>query len=47
MCFSAYLGIGCGGFSQGIGTQPGYAIFTLGSSKMEVFEIYFFDILIT
>ena len=73
--FSPYLGIFFwGGVSQGIGTQPAYAVFhliwvlgggggggspkglvhnllmplfTLGSSKMEVVETYFFDIVIT
>ena len=46
MCFSLYLGIGCagGGVSQGVGTQPTFTFFTLGSSKMEVLETYFFDV---
>ena len=49
MCFSLYLGIGCrgGGVSQGIGKQPAFAIFTVASSKIEVFETYFFDTMIT
>ena len=51
MCFSLYLGIGCGGGgggSQGIiSTQPAYAVFTVASSKIEVCETYFFDTVIT
>ena len=31
-----------GGVPQGIGTQPAYAVFTLDSSKMEVFKTCFF-----
>ena len=38
---------GGGGVSQGIGTQPAYVVFTLGSSKIEVFETCFFDIVTT
>ena len=48
MCFSPYLGIrsgGGGGLPRGWYTQP--AFFTLGSSKIEVFETCFFDIVIT
>ena len=51
MCFSLYLGIGCGG--GGGGSPKGLVhnllmqFFTLGSSKIEVFETYFFDIVIT
>ena len=36
-----------GGVSQGIGTQTADAVFTLGSSKIEVFKSYFFDIVNT
>ena len=35
------------GVSQGIGTQTADAVFTLGSSKIEVFATYFFDTVIT
>ena len=50
--FSSYLAVGCGGgggggLPQGIGTQPATQLFTLGSSKIEVFETCFYDILIT
>ena len=38
---------GAGGVSQGMGKQPAHAVFTLGSSKIEVFKTYFFDIVIT
>ena len=47
MCFSSYLCIRWGGgVSQGIGTQPAYAMqfFTPDSSEIEVFETCFFDI---
>ena len=47
--FSPYLGImlGGGGVSQGTGAQPAYAVFHPSSSKIEVFETYFFDIVTT
>ena len=38
---------GGGGGSQGIGTQPAYAVFHPGSSKVEDFETYFFDMVTT
>ena len=38
---------GGGGFSQGIGTRPTNSAFTLGSSKIEVSETYYFDIVTT
>ena len=44
------LGPRGGGVSQGIGTQPAMQFMqfvTLGSSKIEVFEICFFDTVIT
>ena len=50
MCFSLYLGIGCGG---GGGSPKGLVhnlllqFFTLGSSKIEVFETCFYDIVTT
>ena len=50
MCFSPYLGIGCGG--GGGGAPKGLVhnlliqIFTLCSSKIEVFETYLFDMVI-
>ena len=48
---SPYLGIrsgGGGGVSQGIDTQPAVMqFFNLGSSKMEVFETCFYDIVTT
>ena len=44
--FGYYVG-GGGGVSQGIGTQPAYAVFTLDGSKVEVFKTYFFDTMIT
>ena len=50
MCFSPYLGIGCGG---GHGSPKGLVhnllmqFFTVGSSKIEVFETYFSDTVIT
>ena len=40
-------GGGGGGGSPGIGTQPAYAVFTPDSSKIKIFETYFFDIVIT
>ena len=49
MCISPYLGIGCGG---GGGSPKGLVhnlliqFFTLGSSKTEVSETYFFDTLL-
>ena len=42
-----YWAHGGGGSSQGIGTQPAYAAFTPDSSKIEGFEICFFDIVAT
>ena len=52
-CFRPYLGVfhpiwvmgwgGGGGGSQGMGTQPAYAGFTLDSSKIEVLKTCFFD----
>ena len=36
-----------GGVSQGTGAQPAYAVFHPDSSKMEVFETSFCDIVIT
>ena len=45
MCFSPYLGIGCKG-----GGQTGLIhnlLMQFYSSKIEVFETYFFDIVIT
>ena len=50
MCFSPYLGIGCGG---GGGVQTGLVhklpmhFFSLYSSKSEVSETFYFDIVIT
>ena len=51
-CFSPYLGIGCmggGGAPKGLVhnlfTQMQF--FTLGSSKIEGFQTFFFDIVIT
>ena len=50
MCFSLCLGIGCGG---GGGSPNGLIhnvlmqFFTVGSSKIEVFETCFFDTVIT
>ena len=44
MCFSLHFGIGRGGGgSHNLLMQ----LFTLGSSKIEVFETYFFDTVIT
>ena len=47
--FGYWAGGGGGGVvSQGIGTQPAYAVFTLDSPKIEgFFETYFFDIVTT
>ena len=39
--------VGGGGVSQGTGAQPAYAVFHPDSSKMEVFETCFCDIVIT
>ena len=50
MCFSPYLGNRSrgGGSSQGMGTHNLLLqFFTLGSSKIEVFETCFYDIVIT
>ena len=51
MCFSPYLGIGCGG--GGGGPPKGLVhnllmqFFSLYSPKIEVLETHFFDIVIT
>ena len=50
MCFSPYLGIrsgGGGGSPQGLVHNLLMQPFTLGSSKIEVFEPYIFDIVTT
>ena len=49
MCFSLYLGIGRrgGGSPKGLVHNLLMQFFTLGSSEIEVFETYFFDIVIT
>ena len=49
MCFSPYLGIGRGGGGapKGLVHNLLMQIFTLGSSKIEVFETYFFNTVIT
>ena len=53
MRFSPYLGIGCGAWGLGGGSLKGLVhnllvqFFTLGSSKIEVSETYFFDTVIT
>ena len=51
MCFSPYLGIGCGGGGggspQGLVHNLLMQSFTLGSSKIKVFETYFFDTVTT
>ena len=49
MSFSPCLGIGSrgGGGYQGIDMQPASAHFNLGSSKIEVSEVYLFDIVST
>ena len=52
MCFSPYLGIRSGGGGGG-GAPKGFVhnllmlFFTVASSKIEVFETYFFDTVIT
>ena len=44
MCFSLYLGIGCwGGSPKGLVHNLLMQFFTIYSSKMEVFDTYFFD----
>ena len=50
MCFSPHLGIrsgGWGGSPKGLVHNLLMQFFRVGSSKMEVFEMYFFDIVIT
>ena len=51
MCFSPYLGIrfggGGGGLQMGLVHNLLMHFFTLGSSKIEVFETFFYDIVIT
>ena len=51
MCFSPYLGIHCrgggGGSPQGLVHNLLMQSFTLGSSKIKVFETYFFDTVTT
>ena len=50
MCFSPYLGIGCkggGGGQTGLVHNLLMQFFSLYSSKIEVFETYFFYIVIT
>ena len=49
MCFSPYLGIrsGGGGSPKGWVHNLFMQFFTPGSSKIEVFETYFFDTMIT
>ena len=49
MCFSPYLGIGRtgGGGPKGLVHNLLMHFFTLGSSKIEVFETCFFDIVTT
>ena len=50
MCFSPYLGIertGGGGSPKGWVHNLLVQFFTLGSSKIEVFETCFYDIVIT
>ena len=48
-CFSPYLGIrsGAGGSPKGLVHNLLMQFFTLDSSKMEVFETFFFDIVTT
>ena len=48
MCFSLYFGIGRGGGSPKglVHTTYSCSFFTLGSSKIEVFETCFLDIVI-
>ena len=43
--FGYWLGAGGWGCSQGIGTQPAYAVFHSGQLKNRSFENLFFDIL--
>ena len=47
MCFSPYLGIGRAGGGGGLVPNLLMQLSTLGSSKIEVSETYFFDIVIT
>ena len=50
MCFSPYLGIGhagAGGSPKGLVHNLLMQFFTLDSSKIEVFETCFYDIVIT
>ena len=49
MCFSPYLGIRSGGgvSPKGMVHNLLMQFFTLGSSKIEVFETFFYDIVIT
>ena len=48
MCFSFYLGIGwVGGSPKGVVHNLLLQFFTTGSSKIEVFESCFFDIVTT
>ena len=48
MCFAPYLGIGSGGGGLRKGWVHNLLVqfFTPGSSKIEVFEAYFFDTVI-
>ena len=49
-CFSAYLGIrsrGGGGYPKGCVHNRLMQFFTLGSSKLEVFETCFYDVVTT
>ena len=46
MCFSPYLGIGCG-VAKGLVHNLLLQCFRLHSSKIEASETYFFDIVIT
>ena len=49
MCFSPYLGIGCGGGGspKGLVHNLLMQLLTLDSSKIEVCKTYFFDTMIT
>ena len=49
MCFAPYSGMRSGGGGSPKGLVPNLLMqfFTLGSSNIEVFETYFFDIVIT